>query len=143
MPFQMGWHKENRIAKVLIYGDVTLAEVTSLDQEISEYLNEAELPVHILFDATQVNTFPTNVLQLREAITCITHPQLGWIAFIDDGSPSNPLLNMLSQLLGSNYRAFGNVKMGLDFIKSQDASLGGTWSRRLPLTNPNSLSNGF
>ncbi|MFN8376859.1 MAG: hypothetical protein U0694_28800 [Anaerolineae bacterium] len=142
MPFQMGWHKENQIVKVLVDGDVTLSEARNLDRALNEYLNAAEQPIHLLFDATQVNTFPMTTLQMRQTLSFLNHPQLGWIAFIDDGMPSNPLLHILSNLLGDKYRVFGSVKMGLDFIKSQDASIGG-WSRRMPSLNVGSLTRGF
>ena len=123
MPFQMGWHKEARILKVLVCDSVSLSETISLDQALTQYLNGAHQPVHILFDVSLVNTFPTSLVEIQDLLNSFNHPQLGWIAFIDGGGQSNPLLYVASQLLGEKYRVFTHLKMGLDFLKAQDPSL--------------------
>ncbi len=121
MPFQMGWHKENCIVKVLVCGDITLNDANNLNRALVEYLDCVQQPVHVLFDATQVNSFPTSHLQIKNTLTCMDHAQLGWIAFIDDGAAANPLLPIVSQLLGDKFRAFPHLKAGLEFLKSQDS----------------------
>src|SRR5688572_33167539 len=113
MPFQMGWHKEARILKVLVCDDVSLSEAKSLDQALIQYLDSAQQPVHILFDASLVNTFPTSLVEIQNTLNSLNHSQLGWIAFIDGDGQCNPLLFITSQLLGSKYRVFTHLKMGL------------------------------
>jgi hypothetical protein len=124
MSFQMGWHKEKRIVKLLVYGEVSLAETRDIDQAMRGYLTGVDQSVHVLFEVSQMTGFPANIQQLKETLSSLNHRRMGWIVFIDEGTTINSrLLHIFSQLLGDKYRTFSNLKLGMDFLKLQDPTL--------------------
>jgi hypothetical protein len=135
MPYQIGWQKEKRIVKLMVHGDMTIAEAKNLNRTVLQYLDQAaNTSVHLLIDATQINRFPNSSLQIRTLFTFLEHPALGHLVFIDQTTQGNMLLHVMSNILRDSYHVFDTHKTALEFLKTHDASL--NWFNTLPIKLP-------
>lgn len=105
MPYSVAWFRPNHVIQLQLIGSVTLDEAKQINAELVALLDQAESPIHMIADATTLESFPKNILQIKNTQAYLQHPQLGWILFV---SKPNPLIRFfattVAQVIGTRLR---------------------------------------
>lgn len=124
MPVTITWYAPRRVVMVRPHGHITIDDNRLINSSLVEYLAAGDPPVHLLFDQTEVLSFPMDIHQLRDALTVMHHPAVGWVVIY---SAPNRVADFVNSLLATiarvQYRKFANRRQALDFLMEQDATL--------------------
>lgn len=110
---EVKWYQERRIILVHLADDVSFDEVKLNNQEIIQLLEQGQAPVHLIFYAQDLKTSPTNIKELRDALSFLKHPNMGWIINIG----TNALNNFVSKVVANFFRI--KVRSAKDFAEAQ------------------------
>lgn len=81
---------QNRVVYIQLTGNITLADLEAINDEINHHIAAGETPIHIIIDQLQVEQFPTNVKAVRQAMTLAPRDgSLGWIVNLSDNRMAN------------------------------------------------------
>jgi hypothetical protein len=120
---QIKWLKRTRIILAYSEGSQDIEEVRLNNQEIIALLDAGRAPVHLVFQAVDLKSSPTNIQELKNSLDFLRHPNLGWIISVG----SNPILNFVSGIVTNlfkiNLRQAKSVEDALELLKTLDKSL--------------------
>jgi hypothetical protein len=124
MPYRLSWYSEDkRIILGEISGDLTLADIEHFSADMNDYLAEGSAPVHFLLDAANLVRFPTNIGVLRQAVTFLGKPALGWVVIMGGSSLMLTFAQLLMQLTPTRYRKANSLDDALQFLAGVDETL--------------------
>lgn len=123
MPYTREWIEYGRIIKTAFNGALTLPELKQSSEEASAMMEEGQAPVHIITDLTHLKQFPTNLLQVKDALPHLSHPAIGWQVFYGAPSLAMSLIGIFGHVSRTRTRAFVTYEQAVQFLKSQDATL--------------------
>ena len=123
MPYEISWSEDKRLLFTRAHGNVTVQETVQMSQIATERLAEGNPPIHFVVDITDIQKFPTNILQLKNTVSYLRHPNMGWLVVVGSNALLNTLGAIISQLLGANFRTFRTRKGALDFLAQMDPTL--------------------
>jgi hypothetical protein len=87
-------------------------------------------PTHLVIDLSQTKQHPTNVLQLKRALSFMKHPHLGSMVVVGASALTLTLATILMQLYGVNYHVCKNMNEALAFLRQYDGRLVGSTEER-------------
>jgi hypothetical protein len=123
MPYEINWSHNQQLLITRAYGNVSVQEAVEMSAVATQRLQEGKPPIHFLVDITDIQKFPTNILQLKNTVGHLRHPHMGWLVVVGNNSLLNTLGTIISQLLGTNFRTFRTRKNALDFLEQVDPRL--------------------
>lgn len=91
MAVGLEWKVEKRVAYI-VFSEVPNMEIfRSVQRDLIALMNEAALPVHLIFDVSQLEQFPPLIEFIRSPY--VTHPRRGQVVVI--GLTEKPLFRIL------------------------------------------------
>jgi hypothetical protein len=120
VPFDSGWYINERLSYLKYYGEVTDAEVQVAYDVMAEMVERGTAPVHILIDASEIESFPTMASEPDAAIE-VEH--LGWIMLAADGDVTASLSESMAALANNRFQAYEDLDSALRFLMAVDTSL--------------------
>lgn len=129
------WLVEKRVIYYEVGGKLSLADLQTLNDVITGYLNEGE-PGHLVHALIHVKPIPETprLADLLKTCDYLQHPRYGWAIF---WGFQNPFLNMLAYWVyiatKVRYRAVANEQEAILFLQDVDPSLpdlNAHWQRR-------------
>lgn len=132
MANELTWMLEGRVLLISAMGDIAIEELRQMDSDILEMINSTDHSewIHIVIDMRQVTQFPHNLQQIKQALTHVDNPHLGWKIMIGAGSITTFIANTVTQIARARFRAFSTMQEGLDFLTARDSAL----PKELPIT---------
>jgi hypothetical protein len=99
VPYQLSWYRENQVVLAAVSGNFSLEELQAYSNDLTtQYLDLATAPIHIISDAREMGTFPTQALPtIRSSESWLRHPNLGWAILV--GKHGNPILGFILALV--------------------------------------------
>lgn len=126
MPIETTWLVEGRIINARLSGEVTPDDIRQSAAQVVQMIDssDAEL-VHALHDATDVQSLPLRMIELRQAVkAAYNHPNLGWtVAFQVDSAVMRFLGNMTSSIFSIRYKIVDTREDALAWLQEMDATL--------------------
>lgn len=121
MPYQIGWELEKRIARLTVWGELTMEEIQDFTHRFSDgYLEVGHAPIHLIADCSGLQSHPPGIPQLREAATpFLEHPHMGWFVI----ASSTPLVGYLASFVTHVTHTYLNVDDALNSLKRADNTL--------------------
>ena len=120
---QIKWLKRSRIILAYSEGSQDIEEVRLNNQEIKALLDAGRAPVHLVFQAVDLKSSPTNIQELKNSLDFLRHPNLGWIISVG----TNPVLNFVSTVITKifkiNLRQAESLQDALSVLEKLDGSL--------------------
>ena len=96
MPIDISWIQPNRVIYERFHGTITLEEMSAIQQEFLNYLNEGDAPVHAIIDLSAVRDFPKSISQIRKGLVSTGNTQLGRVVLV---TGKNPVLRFISSVI--------------------------------------------
>lgn len=91
----MAWLVEKRIILVDVGKRLTTEDLINMNDGIVELLDIGDAKVHIIFQATELRSFPISVSVISNIFTFIKHENLGWDITIG----TNRVIKFISKLV--------------------------------------------
>lgn len=117
MPYTIEWFQPDHVLKLQLIGTVTLDEAWQINTALVDLLDQSESAIHLIADATPLENFPKNILEIKNTAAYMQHPKLAWIFFI---SKPNPLVRFfataIAQVIGTRLRMVANDREALAII---------------------------
>lgn len=123
MPYTREWVEHGRIIRTAFTGALTIAELKQSSDEAMEMMEQGNAPVHIITDLTHLKQFPTNLLQVKDALPHLAHPSMGWQTFYGAPSLATSLIGIFGHIARARTRAFPTYEQAVRFLKEQDSTL--------------------
>lgn len=123
MPHTHEWVEPRRVAKTMFTGILTVDELKQVSDEAIADMEEGQAPVHFITDLTALTQFPTNLLQVKDALVYISHPSMGWQVFFGAPALATSLIGIFGHIAHARMRAFRTYEQAIRFLKSEDATL--------------------
>jgi len=127
MPMQQDWYVDQRVAFVRFWGEITVHDVVEALDISARLVDEGAQPhVHFLHDWTEINNFPTNIIQIRQKsnVALEDEEKLGWMVVY---GLDNRLLRFISQtvlqVFGIRFRMFETQEEAIAFLNEIDPTL--------------------
>ena len=127
MPVSHRWFLKDRIVLFEFSGVITFEEVVSSLEESARIVNETEgQSIHFLHDWSQLERFPTNILQIRKETNAPIRNlrKLGWLVIY---GAENRLLRYIShtvlQVFKIRFRMFTHAEDAIAYLRQMDPTL--------------------
>ncbi|MCU0513435.1 MAG: hypothetical protein MUE40_12805 [Anaerolineae bacterium] len=139
MPFHIAWYIPQRLIYVRLAGHITPADMTAGSARLVDCLDEGTPLVHLVVDDRDLESTPTSLAQVRNALQFLRHRSLGWVIATGSASPMFRFVtDMLARALRLRARRYATVAEALAFLQAQDATL--DWEQARPAVLPGAES---
>lgn len=126
MGYEITWYEQGRVAHVKVYGEFSLEEMHRSSQEIvADYLEKGQPPVHLLVDLLEMEKYPTQLNQVREANKIVmTHLAMGRLVIIGNMNPVVKFLaSVVAQFSRIEHRIVATPEEAMEVLRRLDLSL--------------------
>lgn len=123
MSSQSEWLVPERVIFARAHGVMTVNDVIELIEPIKRMLVEYPAPIHVLLDVSQVEQFPTNIVQLSRLVDARLATQSGWVFFVCRQNTTRFVVSVLAQLSSTKLSHFDTLQEALDFLDKSEPSL--------------------
>lgn len=120
---EVKWLVESKV--ILVYGEGSqdISDVRLNNTEIKMLLDEGKAPVHLIFQAVNLKSSPTDIKEIQHSLDFLSHPNLGWIVSIG----ANPIINFVGSVVTNIFKIkmtqAANINDALLLLKVRDSSL--------------------
>lgn len=118
----VSWQSENKVIRVSNSRVLTSGELIQLNDAITSMLDSGDAPVHLIYEAGNFKT-PTNISEVKGALTFLQHPSLGWIITINTNRVINFISMVVTNLSKINLKSAANTEEALIILSKVDPSL--------------------
>lgn len=125
MPIQIDWLQENRVLYERISGVVMADDLKVIPSALAPFLGNGSAPIHLLVDMRDVEEYPRNVRQLKDAMDNMNRSEIGWTLLITSDKVVRFLSSVTTQILVPHARmkVFDTPDDALRFLSEQDTTL--------------------
>jgi len=123
MSYQAEWLQEGKVIILRIGVHFAAEEIPPLSNDIIALLEKGTPPVHLVIDASQVKTFPTNIAQARRDATYLNHPSLGWSTYFGMSPVISSILKVFNTMTQANLASLRTLDQALAFLHSKDSAV--------------------
>lgn len=123
MANEVSWYQPDRVINFQVKGNLTIAELIAAIKFIEDGVRNAPGVVHLVVDARETKSIPSNVLEIKKNVTYLNREKMGWIILVGMNPLVNAFVKVLTQLLGTKYRNFRSLKPALEFLVAEDETL--------------------
>jgi len=126
MDYRLEWHIPNRVLILTVSGDVSLEELARFNRAVLNYLEQGVAPVHLVSIGDNIRRVPTNLMLIKETVTYIQHPKMGWTIIVQEkaNSLTGFMVSVAAQATGMKMHLVKNVGDGLETLRRLDQSIG-------------------
>lgn len=118
------WLIEGRVALVKIVGDLSIEALGAMSDEIIQYLEAGQAPVHLLIDDEELGRPPIRVATIRKVALFLKHENLGWQVAIGDVNPiANYIVPVVIKLAGVQLVRRKTQEDAMAFLQEHDLTL--------------------
>lgn len=128
MTHQIGWWLAGKVLPIEIEGAVDVAELGEIMQTNARYFAQGDPPVHLLVDVLKVQSFPTNLVEMRKLEKFDQSVPVGWVVIITTNILMRFIGSMSAQLGGAKVRHFPTIDEAITFRRCRAAQLRGCFS---------------
>src|SRR6185503_9785180 len=104
MANEVSWYQPDRVINFQVKGNLTIAELIAAIKFIEDGVRNAPGLVHLVVDARETKSIPSNVLEIKKNVTYLNREKMGWIILVGMNPLVNAFVKVLTQLLGTKYR---------------------------------------
>lgn len=123
MALELGWHRENRIIKGQFVGDLSVEDLIALGKTAQEYVEQGVAPVHFVVDVTKMGKFPQNVVVLRNSLSYLKNPKMGWNVIVGTPAIVAAFAQIIARVTGVSYKNVATMDAAMEFLERVDATL--------------------
>lgn len=123
MPQTVEWLQEGKIILSKISGVLTIDEIRETSPLYVQMLDAGSAPVHIITGMQGLVLYPTNLLQLKDAMPSLNHPSMGWQVFYGAPPLARSLINVFSTITRSDFSNFRSLEQAVAFLHEKDAAV--------------------
>ena len=102
MPASINWHpKRNGVLLMLFEGQVTLTEAIEVSRQESQFIQQANSPIHTIIETRQITSIPPDFLSSLPRISsmpAVNHPNAGQKIVVGASGIIATFLNIFSRL---------------------------------------------
>lgn len=121
MPYSLNWLHEPSVLHGRVWGELTLADIRRADAEMTQLLERATGPVHLVVDVSELNEYPKSVTSLYQAAQYFRHPNFGWEILYGMRNPVlEIILGVLAKLTPLHYGIAGSLSEALSALAQHD-----------------------
>lgn len=130
MPYEHQWLIENQVIYARLWGKQTIEELLKSNDDITQLLDSAgNRLVHMIINDEDLKEAPTNIVEVRKALTYATHPNLCWIIMI--GKQENTVwttlkefvITMLTKIARGRYVRFTRIEEAFEHLRNMDSTI--------------------
>lgn len=122
MPYKMSWLVDKRIIYTQMYGHVTSDEMAAYNKEMETFVQQSELLVHTLTNATDTTGVDMGLRDLQNmSFTDIGN--LGWAIYVSPSKINRFFASVITQLSHKRGRQFATMEEALKFLHEMDDTL--------------------
>ena len=127
MPTKQEWLIEKRLVQVHFIGELSIHDIVEALETSAHFVDAGDPPsVHFLHDWTQLDKFPTNILQIMRSVNVrLAHPdRVGWmVAYGSDNRLMRYVSQTVLQIMRIKFRTFSTREDALAYLCHMDATL--------------------
>lgn len=95
---KVSWLIEKRVIFVDIGTSLTMPDLIDMNKEIINFLDISNTTVHIIYRATELQSFPTTFSSVGNTFTMVKHDNLGWSITINN----NRVLKLIGTMVNKS-----------------------------------------
>jgi len=120
----VNWLVEKHVVLGKIY-NIDVSTLADVMMEANTFVNESDRPlVHVIWDIKDLETYPTNINDIRQAIKPLfTNQSLGWVIVVTDNMMTSFLAQVGSSIYGVRYHRLKTMEEALQYLSQRDPSL--------------------
>ena len=123
MTYEVTWYEPNRVLYLGVKDNLTIDELGAAIKMIEDGVRTATSTVHLIVDARETRSIPSNVLEIKKRITYLDREKMGWIVLVGVNPLISTFIKVLTSLMGTKFQNFKGLKPALEFLMQQDESL--------------------
>lgn len=127
MPTEQQWYVPERVVRVRFYGKLTLDEIVDAFATSAELVDATSAPpVHFIHDWTELDSFPTNIIDIRRSTTVrVKDPKrIGWVvAYAKNDQILQSMSNIVFQLFRIRFQMVDSADEAVAFLQRMDSKL--------------------
>jgi hypothetical protein len=124
MEYTLEWNIPSHVLLLHVSGDVSIEDLGKFNHDMNHYLDEGVTSVHLVSIGENIRRVPTNLMQIKENLTYLQHPKMGWTIIIQE--KPNPLtgfiVSVAAQATGMKVRQSKTLEDSLETLKHLDSS---------------------
>lgn len=127
MAHYISWLVPERILQIEVQGSVTLDQITELNAAVSNYIQPAQAPVHLIIKSRDLQINQLSIRAVQERITLLRNPRMGWIIFALDHPFVRFFATAVTQFARfEQVRFVSSVEVATSLLNTLDPSLQST-----------------
>jgi hypothetical protein len=125
MSTQIAWHVPNQVLYIQLTGSITSDTLLKNAEFVAATLNNSTTyPIHVILDASRVNSLPKETGQLRNVLApMLTHTKLGWTVVITGNLLLQTQLNRAAHRMTDKWGYVGSMREAADLLRRADMRL--------------------
>lgn len=123
MPHTVEWLQEGKIILSKISGVLTMDEIRETAPLYVQMIDSGDAPVHIITCMKGLVLYPTNFLQLKDAMPSLSHPSMGWQVFYEAPMLASSLINVFAVVAKTHFTSFRSLEQAITFLNSKDKAV--------------------
>jgi hypothetical protein len=126
MPSEASWYQDQRVIYWRVWGQITLEDIAQINKDQQKLLSVGTAPVHTISSIGDVDRFPTDLRQLKEALDGVNHPHLGWTLVVGPTTPLKRFVTMtVTQMIipDARLRMFNTMEEAVEFLRHVDETV--------------------
>ena len=123
MAYTVNWLVDKRVLMLKYHGVVTGENLANLNQELAQFLQEGEQPVHIISDDTSVEKNEAHLNDFRKNFAAMTKPGWGHIIIINASTFTKFIGGVMGSALRINLKILSDMDAAEDYLREKDATL--------------------
>ncbi|MBZ0304558.1 MAG: hypothetical protein K8I82_00690 [Anaerolineae bacterium] len=129
MPIDIRWHIKHRVLLIRPYGEITLEQIKTYNEELRQYLAEGTRPIHLIAMPEKIDRLPPTLKGVIDTLFIYREPGIGWNIVVGDRSI---LTKFFTSTLGQLYKLHvawaDSFAEAMEILVKEDQSL----ENRLP-----------
>lgn len=122
MHAEVSWLVAGRLIFIRMGGHMTLEKVAEITRQVSGMMNEGQAPIHVLADLCEVQSYPTNLIELSKLADRTQLGLVGWIILVSNNLLIRFSTSMFSQVAGAKTRTFNTYEEAIVFMNEREPS---------------------
>jgi hypothetical protein len=124
MTHKSSWLIEKRVVLLEYNGNVDKAEIMQLNEDLENFLNNGESPIHIISDNRNMGNAELSIQVARDTFSAMKKPGWGWVILIGVGRLIRFFAEVFATQFNVKIKTANDLEEALTILKKLDMSLG-------------------
>ena len=121
---QISWLVDKRVIFVDIGTTLTMVDLIEMNDTIIDFLNTGEPEIHIIYRATEIQSFPMTFSSVGDVFTMVGHKNLGWSITISNSRILRLIGTMVNKIANRHtIKYLDTYDDAKQLLKKQDPTL--------------------